>query len=72
MKLTVIVHPNAKRARIEEDLMGDVHVHVSEPPLEGKANRAVIKALATHYNVRENKVILLAGEKSKRKTFLVG
>ncbi len=69
MKLSVIAHPNAKKPRIENDLLGTIHVYVSAPPLEGKANRAVIEALATHFNVNRGKVILLNGNKSKNKLF---
>lgn len=69
MKLEVIVHPNSKRPRIEKDLLGETHVYVSAPPLEGKANRAVIETLADHFNVSRGKVILLNGNKSKNKVF---
>lgn len=48
MKISVITHPNNKRPRVEEDLTGQLHVYVSAPPLEGKANAAVINALTDH------------------------
>jgi uncharacterized protein len=69
VKVVIIAHPNAKRPRIEEDLFGTLHIYVNAPPLEGKANRAVIEALAQYYTVNKNKVILISGEKSKQKTF---
>lgn len=69
MKITVIAHPNAKKPRIEKDLLGTLHVYVNQPPLEGKANRAVIEALADYFKVKRNAVILLSGEKSKNKIF---
>ncbi len=69
MKISVIVHPNAKRSKIETDLLGTLHVYVNEPPLEGKANHAVILALAEHFKVKKNQILLLSGEKSKRKIF---
>lgn len=72
MKTSVIVHPNSKKPRIEKDLLGETHIYVSAPPLEGKANREVIESLAKHYAVNKNKVILLGGEKSKRKVFEIG
>lgn len=67
MKISIIVHPNAKNPRIEKDLLDTLHVYVHEPPLEGKANRAVIDALATYFHTNRNNVILLSGEKSKIK-----
>ncbi len=69
MKLSVIVHPNSKNPRIEEDLLGMMHVYVNAPPLEGKANRAVVEALAEHYKTKKGMVVLIKGEKSKAKVF---
>jgi len=69
MKINVIAHPNAKKPRVEKDLLETLHVYVSEPPLEGKANRAVIDALAKYYKVKRNAVVLISGEKSKNKVF---
>jgi len=72
MKLSIIAHPNSKNPRIEKDLLGATHVYVNAPPLEGKANRAVVDALAKHFEVSRGKVILLRGEKSKNKVFEIG
>lgn len=69
MKISIIAHPNAKKPRIEKDLLDTLHVYVSEPPLEGKANRAVIEALATYFNTKRANILLLSGEKSKIKLF---
>lgn len=69
MKISVIVHPNSRKARIEKDLLDNLHVYVNEPPLEGRANKAVITALSTHFKIKKNSVILLSGEKSKNKLF---
>ncbi len=69
MKVSVIAHPNAKKPRVEKDLLDTLHVFVSEPPLEGKANRAVIEALAEYFHTKRGNIILLSGEKSKNKLF---
>lgn len=69
MKISVITHPNAKQTRIEKDLLETLHVYVHEPPLEGKANAAVILALAEYFHVKKNQVTLLHGGKSKNKIF---
>lgn len=69
MRIIIIAHPNSKKPRIEEDLLGTLHVYVNAPPLEGKANNAVIEVLAKHYNTKKSNVILISGEKSKSKTF---
>lgn len=69
MKVSVIAHPNAKRLRTERDLLNVLHVYVNQPPLDGKANKAIVKALARYFNVKKGNVILLSGEKSKNKLF---
>ena len=46
-----------------------LHVYVSQPPLDGRANEAVIKALADYFSVKKYQVRLLRGEKSKNKIF---
>jgi len=72
MKITVIAHPNSKSPRIEEDLLKVVHVYVKEPPLEGRANQAVIEALARFYGIKPRNIVLLRGNKSKNKVFEIG
>lgn len=67
MKIAVIVHPNSKRERIEKDLLGDLHVYVNQPPLEGKANQATIIALADYFKTNKTKLRLISGAKSKHK-----
>lgn len=69
MKIQIVAHPNSKRPRIEKDLLGTLHVYINAPPLEGKANRAVIESLSKYFNVKKSNVIFIAGEKSKIKTF---
>ena len=69
MRISVFAHPNSKRPRIDKDLLGDLHVYVNQPPLEGKANKAVVEALADYFKVSKSKVVLIRGEKSKLKVF---
>jgi len=71
MKVIIIAHPNAKNPRIEKDLEGTLHVYVNKPPLEGKANKAIIESLAKFFNTKKNNIMLLSGEKSKHKVFEV-
>ena len=67
MNITVTAHPNSKKPRGEEDLFGALHIYVNQPPVEGKANKAVIEALAKHFKTSKSKVVLTPGEKSKQK-----
>jgi len=69
MTISIIVHPNSKRPRLEKDLFGQIHIYVKEPPLEGQANLAVIKQLAQYFQVSKSNVRLVRGHKSKLKIF---
>ena len=67
MKIEVIAHPNSKRPRVQKDLLGALHVYVSQPPLDGRANQAIIEALAEHFGVKRSQVSLLSGQSGKYK-----
>ncbi|MEM4270901.1 MAG: DUF167 domain-containing protein [Candidatus Pacearchaeota archaeon] len=74
MKISVVAHPNSKKtlpagrqARIEKDLLGNFHVYVNQPPIEEKANKAIIEALIKYFKIRKNVIRLISGEKSKNK-----
>lgn len=71
MKIEVVVHPNSKNPRVEKDLTEMIHVYVNAPPLEGKANKAVIESLAKFLKVKKSGIILIRGEKSKNKVFKI-
>ena len=71
MKVSIIAHPNSKKPRVEQDLLGVLHVWVSQPPLEGKANMAVIESLAQFLKVKKSAIMLVSGDKSKNKVFEV-
>jgi hypothetical protein len=69
MRVNVIVHPNSKKPRVEKDILGQVNAYVSEPPLEGKANKATVEALADYFKIRKNAIRLISGSKSRLKLF---
>lgn len=69
MKITIIAHPNSKKQRIEKDLLDTLHVYVSQPPLQGKANSAIRNALSSYFKTKVSNVLLVSGEKSKNKVF---
>ncbi len=66
MKVQVKVKPNSKTEELVQE--GDSFIaRVKEPPKEGKANQAVIKLLAQHFNVPQSQVSILSGFKSRNK-----
>ena len=66
MKIRVDVKPNAKVARVEP-VEDHLVVRVKEPPKEGKANHAVIRAVADYYGVAPRDVHLLSGLSGRHK-----
>ena len=70
MQIVVKVTPKAKKEEVikEEDLY---RVKVTAAPEKGEANRACIKLLAKHFGVPQRDIILIRGETSRIKHFLV-
>lgn len=71
MKYTIHTKPNARRTAVTERADGSLSVAVTAPATEGKANAAVIKALAAHLNVPPSRIRIVRGLKSKLKICLV-
>lgn len=67
----ILVSPRASRPRLGPVSGGRLKVAISAPPVEGKANAAVVQVLARALGVRRAQVSLVSGEKSKRKTVRV-
>ena len=66
MKLFIKVRPGAKENKVEE-IDGGFKISVKEPAKEGRANKAVIKALAKHLGVSQSSIKIISGLKSKNK-----
>lgn len=69
MRIIVHAKPNAKMGRVEEVGPQEFIVAVKEPPREGKANAAIIRALAEHFGVPPSRVRLVSGFTSRQKMF---
>lgn len=76
MKLTVHVKPGAKKAFVkpykEQSLLDTLPiteyiVSVTAQAKEGKANKAVVEALAGYFNVARSCVTICTGAESKKK-----
>lgn len=49
-------------------LQGDaLKIRITAPPVEGRANEACIRFLASLFNVKKNRIAIEAGHKSKNK-----
>jgi uncharacterized protein len=69
--LTLHVQPGAKRSEIA-GLYGDaLKIRLATPPIEGRANEALLKFIAKLFDVPLRQVELKRGEQSRHKVILV-
>ena len=67
MRITVTVKPRSKISSIEGEPPDNVIVRLREPAVDGKANAALIEALALHFGVKKAKVKIVSGDFSRKK-----
>lgn len=67
MKIDIRVIPQAKRNIVKQAENG-LRVYLTAPAIEGKANKALMECLATHYGVRKSQIQIIKGLKSRDKT----
>ena len=63
----VRVIPRASRDAIEGEYQGALKVRLTAPPVDDRANDALIRLLAERLNVPRSAVRIVAGEKSRTK-----
>lgn len=66
-KFFILVKPKSKKEQVKKIEENHYIVSVKEPPVKGKANKAIIKALANFFDVSQSKIHIIHGEKSKQK-----
>ena len=67
MRIQIKVMPRAKRPGVEQLSDGSWRVAVSAPAKDGKANAAVIEALAKRFDVPKGAVKIVRGLASRQK-----
>ena len=67
MKIYVTAKPNARVNKVEKH--DDVHftVSVQAEPVQGRANIAIIQALADYFDIPKSRVVILRGQTSREK-----
>lgn len=66
-RLEVRVKPNAKVVGLEEQPDGTWIARVKAPPVEGKANEALIALVAEHFGLRKAQVTIRIGASGRLK-----
>jgi uncharacterized protein (TIGR00251 family) len=66
-RITVRVHPRAKRTRVAGKLGNEYKLDLAAPPADGKANQACIRFLAELADVPTSRVRIVLGLTSRTK-----
>lgn len=68
MHYQVKVKPGSKKGPLVEEIAsGQLIVYFQEPAVDGKANAALTKVLAKHFDVKKRDVRIIQGLKSRNK-----
>ncbi|MEJ2760476.1 MAG: DUF167 family protein [Gammaproteobacteria bacterium] len=71
LTLALQVQPRAARDEVTGRHGDRIRVRLTAPPLEGKANAALIEFLAEVFDVPKRSVTITAGHTSRRKTVVI-
>ena len=71
MILELHVQPGASRSEFAGEHGGRLKVRLAAPPVEGKANHALVDFLARYFGVPKRSVRIAAGLKSRRKRVVI-
>jgi len=65
--LELKVVPRSSRNEIKREANGLLKVRLQAPPVDGKANKALIKFLAEKLNVSKSSITIVSGETGRNK-----
>ena len=65
--LTLRVTPRAKNTAITEITDELIRIRIQSPPVDGKANKALLKFMATKLGLKRRQIRITAGESSRNK-----
>ncbi|OGM95263.1 hypothetical protein A2524_04355 [Candidatus Wolfebacteria bacterium RIFOXYD12_FULL_48_21] len=72
MKIYITVKPNAKETKVEQIGEKEYKVSVKATPVQGRANIAVVNALAEYFKVTKSEVSITGGYFGKKKIVEIG
>jgi uncharacterized protein len=67
MRIYAKVIPKSSKDEVVRISEGEYKIKVTAPPVDGKANVAVIKLLAKHFGVSKNMINIVGGKTSRTK-----
>jgi uncharacterized protein (TIGR00251 family) len=72
MRIYLKVIPRASQNKIEKISEGEYRVRLTAPPVDGKANEALIKLLAEYFDVSKSSISIIGGKSMQRKMVDIG
>ena len=67
MKIRIWVIPRASRNKLEKIEEKHYKVHLTTPPINGKANTTLIKFLSKQFKIPKSSIRIISGMKSRDK-----
>jgi uncharacterized protein (TIGR00251 family) len=67
MIISVRVKPRSKKTGFEWEADGTLVLKIHEPPVDGRANKAVIERVAELYGIAQSAVRIASGETARTK-----
>ena len=71
ISLTILVRPKSRKTGWEEPKEAVLRLKVQSPPVHGAANQTCLAFLAGWFGLKKSEVVLLKGERSRQKVFLL-
>ena len=67
MRLYLRVIPRSSQNRIEKICEGEYKAWLNAPPVDGKANEALVEIVAKHFGVSKSAVTIVGGKSARTK-----
>jgi uncharacterized protein (TIGR00251 family) len=71
MVLNIRVVPRASKTEVQGVLGDALKIRLQAPPVDGKANAALVKFLADTLDIAKSSIVLLSGETGRTKRVLI-
>jgi hypothetical protein len=67
MRIYIKVIPRSSRNLVEKISEGEYRVRLTAPPVDGKANEALVKLLAEYFDISKSAISIVGGKSTPRK-----
>jgi len=67
MRINVRVQPRSSRKKLEALGGSDYKAYLMSPPVDGKANKALVELIAKSFDVAKSRVEIVKGERARDK-----